>query len=164
MRHDEVRMEGSSSRRFQRACADDAQVLANLQNRSSTHWGYPPGFFDWAPGAGEIPADYVRTNPVWVLEEDARIVGFYGFTKEEGELLLDKLFVDIDRIGTGLGKWLWLHAIGLARKLGQTGFVIGSDPNAAGFYKAMGATWYAERPTAEPDWTVQMFRYTIPTE
>lgn len=152
----------TSSRRFRRARPDEAQLLADLQNRSSTHWGYPPGYFDWAPGASEIPESYVRNNPVYLLEEDDRVVGFYGFTEEDGELLLDKLFVDIDRIGTGRGKALWLHAVALARDLGRTSFVIGSDPNAAAFYRAMGATWYAEKPTAEPTWTVQMFRYRIP--
>lgn len=154
-------MEDSLSRRFRRARPDEAQLLADLQNRSSTHWGYPPGFFDWAPGASEIPEDYVRDNPVYLLEEDARVVGFYGFTVEDGEFLLDKLFVDIDRIGTGCGKALWLHAVDLARRGGRTHFVIGSDPNATAFYKAMGAIWYAEKPTAEPAWTVQMFRFAI---
>lgn len=153
-----------SSRRFRRARPGEAQGLADLQNRSSTHWGYPPGFFDWAPGAREIPENYVRDNPVYVLEEHGRVVGFYGFTKEDGELLLDKLFVDIDRIGSGCGKALWMHAVSVARELGRTDFVIGSDPNAADFYRAMGATWYAEKPTAEPRWTVQMFRYQIPRD
>ncbi len=142
----------------------EASLLADLQNRSSTHWGYPPDFFDWAPGAHEIPEEYVRDNSVFVLEEDDRVVGFYGFTMEDGELLLDKLFVDIDRIGTGRGKALWLHAIETSRNLGHDSFVIGSDPNAAPFYRAMGAEWYAEKPTPSPEWTVQMFRYLLTNE
>jgi GNAT superfamily N-acetyltransferase len=146
---------------IRRAEPDEAPALAALQNRSSTHWGYPPGFFDWAPGASEIPADYVRDNPVYALEEDGRVVGFYGFTKEGDDLLLDKLFVDIGRIGTGRGKVLWRHAVETARALGYGEFIIGSDPNAASFYRAMGATWYAEKPTGNPDWTVQMFRYAL---
>lgn len=157
-------MEGTLSRRFRRAHPVEAQVLAAIQNRSSTHWNYPPGLFDWAPEASVTPEAYVRDNPVYLLEEDGRVVGFYGFTEEDGEFLLDKLFVDIDRIGTGRGKAIWLHAVELARELGHTEFVIGSDPNAAPFYKAMGATWYAEKPTAEPAWTVRMFRYSIPPE
>ncbi len=156
-------MTGSHSRRFRRARPDEAHSLAELQHRSSAHWGYPPGFFNWASGR-EIPEAYVRDNPVHVLEEDGRVVGFYGFTKEDGELLLDKLFVDIDRIGTGRGRALWTHAVELARELGYSEFVIGSDPNAAQFYQAMGAAWFAEKSTAEPAWTVQMFRYPIPPE
>lgn len=153
----------ASIRTIRPAEPHEAGTLADLQNRSSTHWGYPPDFFDWAPGAHVIPEGYVRDNPVYALEEDARVVGFYGFTMEGGELLLDKLFVDIDRIGTGCGKALWLHAVGTARALGHDTFVIGSDPNAASFYRAMGAVWYAEKSTPSPEWTVQMFRYGLPT-
>jgi len=149
-------------RHIRRARPDESSLLADIQNRSSTHWGYPPDFFDWAPGAHEIPESYVRDNPVYVLEEDGRVAGFYGFTVEDGALLLDKLFVDIDRIGTGCGKLLWRHAVNVARNQGHDAFAIGSELNAAPFYAAMGATWYAEKPTASPEWTVQMFRYSIP--
>jgi len=150
------------SRFVRRARPHEAGTLAELQNRSSTHWGYPPDFFDWAPGAHEIPEEYVRDNPVYALEEDGTVTGFYGFTVEDGDLLLDKLFVDIGQIGTGRGKQLWRHAVGVARDLGRDTFVVGSDPNAAPFYAAMGAEWFAEKPTAEPRWTVQMFRYHVP--
>lgn len=152
----------SRSQTIRPAAPHEANELADLQNRSSSHWGYPADFFDWAPGAHAIPDEYVRDNTVYVLEEDGQHIGFYGFTMEDGELLLDKLFVDVDCIGTGRGKLLWLHAVGTARSLGHDSFVIGSDPNAAAFYRAMGAEWYTEKPTASPEWTVQMFRYRLP--
>lgn len=153
-----------STRIFRRAEPHEASTLAEVQNRSSTYWGYPQGFFDWAPGAFEIPGEYVRDNPVYLLEEEGRITGFYAYTVEHGELLLDKLFVDIDRIGTGCGRALWQHAVDTARRLGYEYLLIGSDPNAAPFYAAMGAEWLEEKPTGNPDWTVQMFRYGIPPE
>lgn len=155
-------MTSRSGRAIRRAQGEDSSMLGELTERSSTHWGYPPGFFDWAPGASDVPPAYINNNPVYVLEEAGRVVGYYGFTKEGDDLLLDKLFVDIDRIGTGCGTALWLHAVNLGRRVGRTYFVIGSDPNAAAFYKAMGAIWYAEKPTAELAWTVQMFRFAIP--
>src|SRR5690606_12442386 len=71
--------------------------------------GYPPGYFDWAGDARAIPATYVRDNPVFVLEDDGRRLGFYSFTEDDGDLLLDKLFVDADEIGKGCGKLLWQH-------------------------------------------------------
>jgi GNAT superfamily N-acetyltransferase len=109
-----------------------------------------------------VPPDYIRDNPVYVLEESGRIVGYYGLTVEAGELVLDRLFVDRDRIGTGCGKQLWLHAVGKARGLGHREMIIGSEPNAASFYEAMGAVRFGEKPTANPEWTVQMYRFTIP--
>jgi len=134
-------MTSKQVRTIRRAKVEDSIMLGELTERSSTHWGYPPGFFDWAPEASVISEEYVRDNPVYLLEEDPRRVGFCGFTEEKGEFLLDKLFVDIDRIGTGCGTALWFHAENLARRVGRTYFVIGSDPNAAAFYKAMGAIW-----------------------
>lgn len=148
--------------RIRRAVAEDAPTLEAVQARSSTHWGYPPGYFDWAPGALVIPDSYVTDNPVYLLEGDGRVLGFYGLTKEDGTLLLDKLFVDIDAIGKGHGRRLWIHAIETARLLGYRDITIGSDPNAASFYQAMGAEWLGAKPTPNPDWTVQMFRYAIP--
>lgn len=157
-------MSSARSLRIRRAEPGEAPALAELQNRSSTHWGYPSDYFDWAPEAHVIPESYVRDNLVYVLVDGETAIGFYGFTEEDGELLLDKLFVDVDQIGKGYGKLLWRHAVQIAREQGRADFIIGSDPNAASFYAAMGAAWYAEKPTAEPTWTVQMFRYAIPPE
>lgn len=147
---------------FRRATPEDAPVLEALQRRSTAHWGYPADYFDWAPGALEIPASYVGNNPVYMLERGGIPVGFYGLTKEDGLLLLDKLFVDEDQIGKGYGRLLWRHAIEIARSLGYRSVEVGSDPNAAPFYAAMGAEPRGVRQTGNPDWTVHLFRYTIP--
>ncbi len=147
---------------FRRATPADAPALEQLQRRSTAYWGYPADYFDWAPGALESPESYVRDNPVYILERDGQSIGFYGLTKEDGGLLFDKLFVDRDYIGQGNGRLLWRHAVEIARSLGYRSFDIGSDPNAAPFYAAMGAEWRTARKTANPDWTVQYFRYAIP--
>ncbi|MFG2751520.1 hypothetical protein [Streptomyces xanthophaeus] len=53
--------------RIRRAEPAEAGGLEGLQQRSSAHWGYPPGYFDWAGDALAIPDAYVRNNPVFVL-------------------------------------------------------------------------------------------------
>ncbi len=152
----------STITRIRRATAADAPTLEAVQARSSTHWGYPPGYFDWAPNALDIPASYVTDNPVYALVTGDRILGFYGLTKEDGVLVLDKLFVDRDAIGKGHGRRLWIHAVETARLLGYHDITIGSDPNAASFYQSMGAEWLGSKQTPNPDWTIQMFRFAIP--
>ena len=144
------------------AVPDEAKELEELQNRSASHWGYPEGYFDWAGDARDIPESYVRDNTVFVLVDGDRTMGFYSFTDSDEGLLLDRMFLDADQIGRGLGRVLWEHAVQTARGLGASEFVIGADPNAAPFYEAMGAEWYAARPTEEPTWTVQMYRFTVP--
>ena len=140
----------------------EAKELEELQARSASHWDYPDSYFDWAGDSLRITESYVHDNPVQVLADgNGRPLGFYSFTDSDDGLLLDKMFLDVDQIGRGLGRVLWQHAVQTARDLGASEFVIGSDPNAAPFYESMGATWYAAKPTEEPTWTVQMYRYTL---
>ncbi len=147
---------------FRRATPDDAPALEALQQRSAAHWGYPADHFDWAPGSLTIPPAYILDNPVYILQRDGQPVGFYGLAKEDGLLLLDKLIVEADQMGKGYGRLLWRHAIEIARSLGYQSFDIGADPMAAPFYRAMGAEPIGSRQTANPDWTVELFRYVLP--
>ena len=149
-------------RLFRPAEPHEAETLEALQERSASHWNYPEGYFDWAGDARRIPESYVTDNVVHVLVDGSgRILGFHGFVRDEDGLLLDRMFLDLDQIGQGLGRVLWRHAVRTAADLGETEFVIGADPHAAPFYDAMGAEWYASKPTEEPTWTVQMYRYTL---
>ena len=72
------------------------------------------------------------------------------------------LFVEPDLIGTGCGRRLWEHAVATARDLGVDVLLLDADPNAAPFYRAMGAEWLREVPTTWPGWALQVFRYVIP--
>jgi len=143
------------------AVPDESTVLNELTGRSVLHWGYEPEFLDWEPEAITVAPEWITDWPVFVLEEAGRIVAYYGLEGEPPEMSLDKLFVDADRIGTGCGTRLWLHAVSTARDLGAEVLVLASDPNAAPFYRAMGAEWTGEEPTSRPGWSLQMFRFPI---
>ena len=110
---------GDRRHHFRRAEPHEAKELEELQYRSASHWEYPDDYFDWAGDARRITESYVRDNAVLVLvDSDGRKLGFYGFTKDEDGLLLDKMFLDVDQIGRGLGRVLWQHAVQTARDLG----------------------------------------------
>ena len=149
---------------FRRAEPHEAKELEELQNRSASHWDYPDGYFDWAGDAGGSLSPTSATTRSSSSSTDGRKLGFYSFTEGDDGLLLDRMFLDVDQIGRGLGRVLWQHAVQTARDLGVSEFVIGADPNAAPFYEAMGARWYAAKPTEEPTWTVQMYRFTTPRQ
>jgi hypothetical protein len=90
------------------------------------------------------------------------MLGFFGFT-QDNDLLLDKMFLDIDQIGRGHGRVLWQHAgRDGARPRRVRVRHRRADPDAAPFHESMRATWYAAKPTEEPTWTVQMYRFTLP--
>jgi GrpB-like predicted nucleotidyltransferase (UPF0157 family)/N-acetylglutamate synthase-like GNAT family acetyltransferase len=85
------------------------------------------------------PADVQRLR-VTVAEESGEVVGFYalGGGPPEGELSF--LFVEQDRIGTGIGTLLWQDCLATAARIGLSRIRIESDPFAEGFYAAVGAT------------------------
>lgn len=143
---------------------DELAQLNALTGRSALHWGYEPEFLDWEPEAITLTVEMLERDPVFVLELNLAVAGYYQLSGEVSDLALDKLFVDPDYIGTGLGKRLWLHAIETAQRLGATGITFYSDPNAAGFYRAMGARWVREQTTTRPDWNLQVFEFTLPHE
>lgn len=147
---------------FRRAELKDAEPLHALTARSVLSWGYQPEFLDWEPEAIAVTPAFLAGAVAYVLEEDCQVVGYYALVGEPPELALDKLFVEPAWIGTGRGKRLWRHAVATARDLGATVLTLAADPNAAPFYRAMGAEWLREEPTSWPGWALQMFRYAIP--
>ena len=146
---------------IRRAIPDEASDLNELTGRSVLSWGYDPEFLNWGSDAIRVTREFIASSPVYVLEEAGCIVGYYGLLGEPPEMTLDKLFVEPDHIGTGCGKRLWRHAVATARELGARVLTLASDPNAAPFYRAMGAEWMGEEPTSRPGWALQMFRFSV---
>ena len=146
---------------IRRATPVEAPILNALTGRSALYWGYEPEFLDWEPEALLVTGEFIAESPIYVLEEQDRIVGYYALLAKPSGMYLDKLFVEPDYIGTGCGKRLWLHAIGIARDLGVRELMLEADPNAAPFYRAMGAEWLREEPTSRPGWALQIFRFHI---
>lgn len=146
---------------IRRATAADAQDLTSLTDRSSDTWSYPTGFFDWAPDSSTVTPEEIASTPVHVLEGDGRILGYSSLSGEPPTMTLEKLFVEPDEMGTGLGRRLWDHAATFARALGAETLLIDADSHAAPFYRAMGAEWVADKPTPNPDWTLQSYRYRL---
>ena len=147
---------------IRRAIPDEVSYLNELTERSVLSWGYEPEFLNWELEAIRVTREFIADSPVFVLEEDGRIVGYYGLLGGPPEMVLDKLFVEPDQIGTGCGKCLWRHAVATARELGACVLTLASDPNAAPFYRAMGAEWVGEEPTSRSGWALQLFRFSVP--
>ena len=124
------------------AVPDDADAISALALRSKAHWGYSEA--EMAAFAPELALSgaAVLELRAHVAEERGHIVGFYtlgwaGADADEAELV--HLFVDPACLGRGVGAALFRHACGQARAAKVRRLVIESDPNAIGFYAAMGA-------------------------
>jgi len=137
---------------------DEAQLLHELTQRSIMHWGYEPEFLDWETEMIAVTTEFLeKALSSYALEENRIVTGYYTLTGTPEHAHLDKLFVDAPFIGTGRGKLLWNHAIATAKSLGVQKFDFYADPNAASFYRAMGAVWISEEETSRPGWNLQFF-------
>jgi GNAT superfamily N-acetyltransferase len=141
---------------------EEAALLHALTQRSTMHWGYEPEFLEWEPESIAVtPAFLEKALASYALEEDSVVTGYYTLTGTAAHAHLDKLFVDAPFIGTGRGKLLWHHAIATARWLNVQQLDFYADPNAASFYRAMGAVWISEEETSRPGWNLQFFKVDL---
>jgi GNAT superfamily N-acetyltransferase len=124
---------------FRAARPDEAETLTRLALRSKKHWGYGDAFMEAARADMQISADLIARAVAVVAERGGGLLGFYVLSVEpEGPTLRD-LWVEPAAIGTGVGALLWEHMLGAARSEGFRTVRLVSDPNAAGFYRRMGA-------------------------
>ena len=126
------------------ASAADAQALTTIALEAKRYWGYPEHWIKHWESELTISSEYIRDNHVYVHEEDGEIRGFYALCVDGNKAELDHMWVTPAAIGSGIGKELFLDAMERAAKLNVNAVEISSDPNAAGFYKRMGATQIGE--------------------
>jgi GNAT superfamily N-acetyltransferase len=126
------------------ASPKDTEVLASLEIRSESYWGYSSEFMDKFKKIYLITEEFILHNPTYILKDDETIIGFYGLMLNEDEFSLEYLFIEPMYIGKGYGKMLWNHALEECKKLGISEFTIITSPDARGFYLGLGATIYTE--------------------
>lgn len=123
------------------ARADEAAALTELAMRSKAHWGYDDAFMDACRAELTVRADQV--DRIDVAELDGEVIGMVHLEPSA----LEDLFVEPSAIGTGVGAALFRHAVRRAAAEGMTTVAIDADPNAEGFYVAMGAVRVGESPS-----------------
>lgn len=124
---------------IRRALADEAAALTEIAHAAKRHWGYPEAWIArWREALTVTPA-YIRDHPVFVAAEDGIPRGFYALSVQGTDAILDHLWVTPERMGRGIGRDLFRHAVGTARASGAARLEIDSDPHAEEFYRWMGA-------------------------
>ncbi|KAF4409159.1 MULTISPECIES: GNAT family N-acetyltransferase [Streptomyces] len=142
---------------------EDAPVLSELALRSKGYWGYDRDFLELC--RAELTLDPAETVPgrAAVAEAGGRTVGFYALGRQRAEVALAHLFVEPDRIGCGIGRLLWEHAVAAARAAGSVRVSIDADPFAEPFYRAMGARPAGTVPSGSvPGRMLPLLVYDIP--
>ena len=123
---------------IRRARPEEAETLSALAVESEAYWGYPPNTWrGLKPSTGSRPGLSGKT-PSTSSWRRGRVQGFYGLLLGE-EPALEYFYIARERIGRGYGTLLWKHLVEKCRELGIRELVIIAAPEAAGFYKRMGA-------------------------
>ena len=129
---------------IRRSSPEEAATLTTIALDAKRHWGYPEHWIQHWESDLTISPDFIRDNHVYVSEEDGDIRGFYALCVTGNKAELEHMWVTPGSIGTGIGKELFLDAMERAAKLDVGAVEISSDPNAAGFYRKMGAAQIGE--------------------
>ena len=138
-----MRTQGSGAE-IRRAVPDDADALTHIAFAAKGHWGYPERWMErWREGLIITP-DFIRHNEVHVATVEGEPAGFYALVGRGQRRELEHLWVLPERMGVGLGRALFDHALNRAAALGAEKLGIEADPNAEGFYLRMGATRVGE--------------------
>jgi GNAT superfamily N-acetyltransferase len=129
---------------IRRALPEEASTLTTIALEAKRHWGYPEHWIKHWESDLTVSADFVRENHVYVAEAEGEIRGFYALCVNGEKAELEHMWVTPAFIGSGIGKELFLDAMEKAAALAVRDVEISSDPNAAGFYKRMGAMQIGE--------------------
>ena len=141
----------------------DAEWLSALARRAKGHWGYPTEWLDaWADEL-TLTADYIDTHRVFIAEENGQTVGVCALEDHDDHWALEHVWVEPGRHGEGVGRMLVIEAVSVARSTrpGQP-ITVKSDPNAAGFYRKLGAVESGMIPApapGSPDRTLPLFEF-----
>lgn len=125
--------------KIRRAATEDAPALTRIAHEAKQHWGYPEHWLKHWQDDLTISPDFIASHDVFVAEGETDLLGFYALIIKQEKAELDHLWVTPQRIGTGVGKELFLHAMQHAARARVAEVEISSDPNAEGFYRKMGA-------------------------
>jgi GNAT superfamily N-acetyltransferase len=118
---------------------EEGPALTELCLRSKAVWGYDDAFMAACRKELTLTSASILASRVQVAELDGRLAGMAEVRSAGDTAQLEKLFVEPAMLRTGTGRKLldWAKAAALAA--GATALVIEADPDAAGFYRRMGA-------------------------
>jgi GNAT superfamily N-acetyltransferase len=118
---------------------DELSRLSDLCFRSKSVWGYDEKFMEVCRAELSFRPSELESTTIAVAEISGEPMGVAQVKVVDGEADLLKLFVEPQALRSGTGKALLAWAIEVAKKLGATQMTIDADPDAAPFYRRMGA-------------------------
>ena len=147
---------------IRRASPADARVLSELAFRSKSHWDYTSEQLAVFRLELTLEPSQIEQKRTHLWEENERVQGFYTLVAQNQRCVeLEHIFVEPDAMRRGIGRALLVHAADVSRQAHFDSMEIQSDPNAAGFYVAMGAKLIRNVPSSIPGRSIPVFRLQL---
>jgi GNAT superfamily N-acetyltransferase len=119
--------------------AEELPALSELCLRSKAVWGYDATFM--AACRAELTFDPrdLYSSRIAVAAQGDSVLGVAQVRMAGRDADLQKLFVEPAALRGGVGRALFAWATGAAREMGAARMTIEADPDAAPFYRRLGA-------------------------
>jgi GNAT superfamily N-acetyltransferase len=132
---------------IRRAVPADADALTAVAHAAKRHWRYPEEWIAlWRRDLTFTP-EFIERHPVHCAVEGDDLVGVYALLFAGADCELEHFWIAPARMGRGVGRTLFEHAVERCRAIGVRRLWINADPNAEGFYRRMGARHVGEVPS-----------------
>lgn len=125
----------------------ECDAITLLCLRSKAYWGYDAAFMEACRSELSVSVENLTANYCRVACGEAQLIGFVEISVDEETAELEKLFVEPDAMGSGVGKALLEDAVLACKAMGVSKLAIAADPGAVPFYKRMGAEVIGETPS-----------------
>lgn len=127
---------------------DELGAAHALCLRSKAHWGYDAAFMQACREELRVTATDLEEDELAVIDGPAGLAGLVQVSVDGTQADLEKLFIAPEHMGQGIGRRLYGWALEAARARGAQELVIDADPDAAAFYRRMGAVPAGMAPSA----------------
>lgn len=149
--------------RMRRARRGDCRDLTRIARAAKRFWGYPEKLLRlWDPDLRITPG-FAARHGVYCAVGDGGVVGFYALSGRGPGRELKHMWVDPERIGSGIGRLMFAHSLGRLRRMGVTKLTIVSDPHAEGFYRKLGARRVGKVRSKPAGRTLPVLAFTLPS-
>jgi GNAT superfamily N-acetyltransferase len=131
---------------IRRAEPTEHETLSAVAHAAKRYWGYPEEWIElWRAELTFTPSS-IEERDTYCAILDHKVVGVYAIRVRGEASELEHFWVLPGFMGKGVGRKLFEHAVGTARERGAKNMRIESDPNAADFYRKLGAHQVGEVP------------------
>lgn len=129
------------------AASHELTDLNALCLRSKAYWGYDPAFMAACVPVLTLTDADLHGDLLCVAERDGSVAGLAQLSFDPDTAEIDRLFVDPDAMGAGVGRALFAWCVDTARVREERKLRIEADPGAVPFYERMGARVVGQAPS-----------------